>query len=198
LDRSAHASVPRPQRHTNHPHHASDEVKFLRPLFCPQCQAEYRQGFTVCADCDADLVHSLPTEATLPNSSATQANGNFCPIWRGIHQNTCVEICLELKAAGIHQEVTQSVRSHIGVAVEFEYELAVAGDDVKQATSFAVCRISSWRVLTCSSRRRKSRHARAHARKFYRPTSYVQALHPSRPLVPGGRRRPGLEASSTQ
>jgi hypothetical protein len=44
-----------------------------------------------------------------------------------------VEICLELKSAGIHYEVTQSVRSRISMAVEFNYELAVAGDDVKQA-----------------------------------------------------------------
>jgi hypothetical protein len=102
-------------------------------MFCPQCQAEYRQGFTVCADCDVDLVHTLPPEATQPSSAPTQAKGTFCPIWRGIRQNTCVEICLELKAAGINYEVTQSVRSRIGMVVEFNYELAVAGDDVKPA-----------------------------------------------------------------
>jgi hypothetical protein len=102
-------------------------------MFCPQCQAEYRQGFTFCADCDVDLVHTLPTESTEPNSSPTLAHGTFGPIWRGINQKTCVEICLELKAAGIHYEVTQSLRSRSGTAVEFNYELAVAGDDVKQA-----------------------------------------------------------------
>jgi hypothetical protein len=102
-------------------------------MFCPQCQAEYRPGFTVCADCDVDLVHTLPTESTQPSSSPTHANGTICPIWRGISQNRCVEICLELKAAGIDYEVTQSVRSRIGTVVEFNYELAVAGDDVKQA-----------------------------------------------------------------
>ena len=26
-------------------------------MICPLCRAEYRQGFTRCADCDADLVH---------------------------------------------------------------------------------------------------------------------------------------------
>jgi hypothetical protein len=102
-------------------------------MFCPQCQAEYRQGFTVCADCDVDLVHALVTGSTQPSSSPTHGNATFCPIWRGINQNTCVEICLELKAAGIYYEVTQTVRSRIGMVVEFAYELAVAGDDVKQA-----------------------------------------------------------------
>jgi hypothetical protein len=102
-------------------------------MFCPQCQAEYRQAFTVCADCDVALVHALPTGSTQPSSSPAHGNGTCCPIWRGISQNTCVEICLELKAAGINYEVTQSVRSRIGMVVEFNYELAVASDDVKQA-----------------------------------------------------------------
>ncbi len=29
-------------------------------MFCPKCKAEYRQGFTRCADCDVDLVEVLP------------------------------------------------------------------------------------------------------------------------------------------
>jgi len=29
-------------------------------MICPLCQAEYRQGFTRCADCDLELVDSLP------------------------------------------------------------------------------------------------------------------------------------------
>ena len=28
--------------------------------FCPNCQSEYRPGFTRCRDCDVDLVASLP------------------------------------------------------------------------------------------------------------------------------------------
>jgi hypothetical protein len=31
-------------------------------MFCPICKAEYRQGFTRCNDCDADLVETLPPE----------------------------------------------------------------------------------------------------------------------------------------
>lgn len=29
-------------------------------MICPECRAEYREGFTVCADCRVDLVTALP------------------------------------------------------------------------------------------------------------------------------------------
>ena len=31
-------------------------------MFCPKCRAEYRQGFTECADCRVPLVDVLPPE----------------------------------------------------------------------------------------------------------------------------------------
>lgn len=31
-------------------------------MFCPQCRTEYREGFTVCADCQVDLVAELAPE----------------------------------------------------------------------------------------------------------------------------------------
>jgi hypothetical protein len=30
--------------------------------FCPSCRAEYRAGFTRCADCDVELVDTLPLQ----------------------------------------------------------------------------------------------------------------------------------------
>src|SRR5215813_4644424 len=32
-------------------------------MFCPQCKAEYRAGFTKCSDCDVELVEQLPVYA---------------------------------------------------------------------------------------------------------------------------------------
>jgi hypothetical protein len=31
-------------------------------MFCPKCKAEYREGFSRCADCNVDLVPELPIE----------------------------------------------------------------------------------------------------------------------------------------
>lgn len=31
-------------------------------MFCPECRAEYREGFTECADCKVPLVPELPPE----------------------------------------------------------------------------------------------------------------------------------------
>jgi hypothetical protein len=37
-------------------------------MFCPNCKTEYREGFSRCSDCGADLVRELPKSGN-PNSS---------------------------------------------------------------------------------------------------------------------------------
>ena len=43
-------------------------------MFCPQCKAEYRPGFTECADCHVPLVKMLPVEAESGNPDAVMVN----------------------------------------------------------------------------------------------------------------------------
>ena len=31
-------------------------------MFCPQCKAEYREGFARCSECDVPLVNQVPAE----------------------------------------------------------------------------------------------------------------------------------------
>jgi hypothetical protein len=62
-------------------------------MFCPGCKAEYRQGFTRCADCEAELVDQLPDE--------TPPTARLESVWTGEDREDCVFMCQRLKAAGI-------------------------------------------------------------------------------------------------
>jgi hypothetical protein len=54
-------------------------------MICPSCNAEYRQGFSHCADCDVDLVEAAPGALAAPpaNYSAAETEDPFCEFWRG-------------------------------------------------------------------------------------------------------------------
>jgi hypothetical protein len=85
-------------------------------MICPQCKAEYRRGFTVCADCDVPLVESPELTArsvvdTAPEDRAereraagTPGDPNtdpFCSFWKGTDLRVCTEICTVLDEAAI-------------------------------------------------------------------------------------------------
>lgn len=54
-------------------------------MICPNCRAEYRQGFSHCVDCDVDLVEPSATALAAPpsDSSAVEMEDPFCEFWRG-------------------------------------------------------------------------------------------------------------------
>jgi hypothetical protein len=76
-------------------------------MYCPQCKAEYRQGFTRCADCDVDLVHEPPPSARgwdavgQPGSHAEDSEDPFCSFWRGEDPRVHAELCELLNEEGI-------------------------------------------------------------------------------------------------
>jgi hypothetical protein len=70
-------------------------------MFCPECKAEYRDGFTRCADCDIDLVEQLPEPAATVSEAAVQE------VWAGEDQGQCVAVCMQLKAADVPFRVFQ-------------------------------------------------------------------------------------------
>jgi hypothetical protein len=78
-------------------------------MICPQCRAEYREGFTVCADCEVELV---PGEAALQDSqqalvpvarsefeseSEDSDEDPFCKFWAGNDPRIHAELCLILE-----------------------------------------------------------------------------------------------------
>jgi len=84
-------------------------------MFCPQCNAEYRPGFTHCADCDVDLVNEPPHYALASQSPADPGDPNedpFCSFWKGEDARVHAELCEVLEEAGIpHKTVFR--RDHL-------------------------------------------------------------------------------------
>jgi hypothetical protein len=82
-------------------------------MFCPECKAEYRPGFTRCADCDVDLVWELPKSAIelrrIGESGEYRVAGEpgdpnedpFCSFWKGDDPRVHAELCGVLEEAGI-------------------------------------------------------------------------------------------------
>src|ERR1041385_7922035 len=86
-------------------------------MICPKCGAEYRPGFTHCADCDVDLVAAVPERANAaltaflsdedqhgePRSGAPGDPNDdpFCSFWKGTDARVCTELCTVLDDAGI-------------------------------------------------------------------------------------------------
>jgi hypothetical protein len=68
-------------------------------VICPQCHAEYREGFTECADCGVPLEHSRPPEdpqalARIPGAAPGDPDEDpFCAFWQGEDPRIHAEIC---------------------------------------------------------------------------------------------------------
>ena len=76
-------------------------------MFCPQCKAEYRQGFTVCADCEVPLVWQLPAapgaapEADPSGQNPEPTEDPLCAFWKGDDPRIHAELCELLEEQGI-------------------------------------------------------------------------------------------------
>ena len=64
-------------------------------MYCPVCKAEYREGYTRCADCDVDLVLSLPQETEYGEHDA------FVSVASAADVGQLGEICSKLEAKNI-------------------------------------------------------------------------------------------------
>jgi hypothetical protein len=110
-------------------------------MYCPQCKAEYRQGFTRCADCDVELVHGPPPAAhglgTIgeEGSHAEDSEDPFCSFWRGDDPRIHAELCELLNEEGIpHKTVRRedhlfnlNTRSGFEIGIPFsQFERAEA------------------------------------------------------------------------
>jgi hypothetical protein len=86
-------------------------------MICPKCGAEYRPGFTQCADCEVDLVAAPPRggqalAAFLSDKDPSRKRPRsgdpgdpkedpFCSFWTGSDDRIRTELCTVLDEAGI-------------------------------------------------------------------------------------------------
>jgi hypothetical protein len=74
-------------------------------MICPQCNAEYREGFVRCTDCGVQLVHPLSGALVAPSRAQDESPGTeedpFCEFWRGDDPRLQGELCQVLDEAAI-------------------------------------------------------------------------------------------------
>src|SRR5262249_48492275 len=116
-------------------------------MICPKCAAEYRQGFTKCADCDVDLVAAPPKNAgalakspsdgdSRPGDRGEPGNPNddpFCSFWRGQDARVCTELCTVLDEAGIPHKTIHRQDHLFNFANQSPYELGVPASMYEKA-----------------------------------------------------------------
>ena len=109
-------------------------------LYCPQCGAEYRPGFTHCADCDVDLVAALP-QAQEPPVSAPPS-GTLQILWEGEDLALFENLLDALEAVGIPYfdqplGIYPGVRRRDPFPVQplarFGYQVAVLSSEIERA-----------------------------------------------------------------
>lgn len=85
-------------------------------MICPQCNVEYRPGFTRCTDCDVELVHEPPQHGLQPANAPPEAGDPnedpFCSFWKGEDPRVHADVCQVLDEASIpHKSVFR--RDHL-------------------------------------------------------------------------------------
>jgi hypothetical protein len=109
-------------------------------MFCPQCHAEYRPGFTRCADCDVELVEDLPAGEEAGTNDVRV--GTLVPLWEGDDLALHTSLLEELEAAGIRYH-DRAMSIYPGVRrwdifpvqpmTRFGYQVAVLSSDLASA-----------------------------------------------------------------
>jgi hypothetical protein len=110
-------------------------------MFCPLCKAEYRQGFTRCADCDVDLVPVLPPEPDPPEPAPDDAGPDSVVLCQEDDPATLTAIVSALQEAGIRYNDYPIHNPEAGLGRAFPlkvsvgqlYEIRVAPSDLSAA-----------------------------------------------------------------
>jgi hypothetical protein len=107
-------------------------------MYCPECKAEYRPGFTRCSDCDVDLVEALSPSDNSAKSELTDGySGTIKRVWSGKDEERCITLCERLKAAGIPFKVDQRRRQYL-LRVDEHYVIGVPAEFFDNASKMII------------------------------------------------------------
>jgi hypothetical protein len=98
-------------------------------MFCPECKAEYRAGFTRCSDCGLDLVEQLDARTRAGGGSAGVDANTAEVLWSGTDMRVRADIVTALEAANISfHERGQEVGMLPGLAQSVSFILIQSRD----------------------------------------------------------------------
>lgn len=109
-------------------------------MYCPQCKAEYRPGFTRCADCDVELVNEPSQSTTAEWSSSSEAGARaenpddpFCSFWRGDDSRIHAELCELLNEEGIPHKTVRREDHLFNLNTKSAFEIGIPFSQFEQA-----------------------------------------------------------------
>jgi len=105
-------------------------------MYCPQCKAEYRPGFTRCADCDVDLVYEPPASASGSGEAGGQVENPddpFCSFWRGDDPRIHAELCELLNEEGIPHKTVRREDHLFNMNTKSAFEIGIPFSQFEKA-----------------------------------------------------------------
>jgi hypothetical protein len=99
-------------------------------MYCPLCGAEYRPGFTVCSDCQVDLVPDPPRAASADDTADEKS---FALVWSGNDSRLHGEICEALDRQKIPARTLGSEDHLFNLATRPAFEVYVPADLMNSA-----------------------------------------------------------------
>jgi hypothetical protein len=103
-------------------------------MFCPECEAEYIEGITECADCKVPLVEKLPGEE-MPDAESTLTHEDLLPIMTFLDREEAIIAKGFLVSNGVDAILSsdETIRARRGVSSPTGIRLLINKEDKRKA-----------------------------------------------------------------